>query len=48
MTTLRMVYGYRGRQVLWLDIEHTASKQYFTWDSFKFPSPLTMQSEVQF
>ena len=29
--------------VLWLDIEHTDGKRYFTWDSFKFPKPAEMQ-----
>ena len=29
--------------VLWLDIEHTDGKRYFTWDSFKFPKPKEMQ-----
>ena len=28
--------------VLWLDIEHTDGKKYFTWDSVKFPEPLKM------
>ncbi|KAH8380931.1 hypothetical protein KR200_000793 [Drosophila serrata] len=27
---------------MWLDIEHTDGKRYFTWDKFKFPHPLTM------
>lgn len=25
--------------VLWLDIEHTDGKRYFTWDRANFPSP---------
>ena len=29
--------------VLWLDIEHTDGKRYFTWDQFKFPKPKEMQ-----
>ena len=29
--------------VLWLDIEHTDGKRYFTWDSYKFPEPKKMQ-----
>ncbi len=29
--------------VLWLDIEHTDGKRYFTWDNFKFPKPKEMQ-----
>ena len=28
--------------VLWLDIEHTDGKRYFTWDAAHFPSPKTM------
>ncbi|XP_032796469.2 neutral alpha-glucosidase AB isoform X2 [Daphnia magna] len=28
--------------VLWLDIEHTDNKKYFTWDPVKFPDPLEM------
>ena len=32
--------------VLWLDIEHTDGKRYFTWDSFKFPKPHEMQQEL--
>eukprot|EP00099_Drosophila_melanogaster_P024123 NP_652145.1 glucosidase 2 alpha subunit, isoform B [Drosophila melanogaster] len=27
---------------MWLDIEHTDGKRYFTWDKFKFPHPLAM------
>lgn len=27
---------------IWLDIEHTDGKKYFTWDSFKFPDPEVM------
>ncbi|KAF9182981.1 hypothetical protein BGZ51_004318 [Haplosporangium sp. Z 767] len=29
--------------VLWLDIEHTNGKRYFTWDQAKFPNPMDMQ-----
>ena len=29
--------------VLWLDIEHTDGKRYFTWDKNLFPDPKTMQ-----
>ena len=32
--------------VLWLDIEHTDGKRYFTWDDFKFPKPVEMQQEL--
>ena len=32
--------------VLWLDIEHTDRKRYFSWDEDKFPTPLRMQSEL--
>jgi alpha 1,3-glucosidase len=30
--------------VLWLDIEHTDGKRYFTWDYNKFPNPSKMQT----
>lgn len=29
--------------VMWLDIEHTEGKRYFTWDQEKFPNPNKMQ-----
>jgi Glycosyl hydrolases family 31 len=29
--------------VLWLDIEHTDGKRYFTWDKHAFPDPISMQ-----
>ncbi|KAJ2666496.1 hypothetical protein IW148_000984 [Coemansia sp. RSA 1199] len=29
--------------VIWLDIEHTDGKRYFTWDAAKFPDPIAMQ-----
>ncbi|KAJ2357628.1 hypothetical protein GGF43_001344 [Coemansia sp. RSA 2618] len=29
--------------VMWLDIEHTDGKRYFTWDTAKFPDPSAMQ-----
>lgn len=32
--------------VLWLDIEHTDGKKYFTWDSLKFPTPDKMQEKL--
>ena len=32
--------------VLWLDIEHTDGKKYFTWDSSKFPTPKDMQDKL--
>ena len=28
--------------VIWLDIEHTDQKKYFTWDPVKFPKPTDM------
>lgn len=31
---------------LWLDIEHTDGKRYFTWDSKKFPDSIKMQESV--
>ena len=33
--------------VLWLDIEHTDGKRYFTWDHNQFPNPTTMQEKLQ-
>lgn len=32
--------------VLWLDIEHTDGKRYFTWDSNLFPNPVAMQEKL--
>ncbi|TYZ62954.1 hypothetical protein PybrP1_008092 [[Pythium] brassicae (nom. inval.)] len=32
--------------VLWLDIEHTDKKKYFTWDAYAFPTPVAMQERV--
>ncbi|VDO93580.1 unnamed protein product [Heligmosomoides polygyrus] len=32
--------------VLWLDIEHTDGKRYFTWDKEKFPNPAEMIDEL--
>ncbi|KAJ2378976.1 glucosidase II [Coemansia sp. RSA 2607] len=32
--------------VIWLDIEHTDGKRYFTWDTAKFPDPVAMQNEL--
>lgn len=32
--------------VLWLDIEHTDGKKYFTWDKSSFPSPKVMQDKI--
>ncbi|CAE7666066.1 modA, partial [Symbiodinium microadriaticum] len=32
--------------VLWLDIEHTNGKRYFTWDKNVFPTPLEMQRNI--
>lgn len=32
--------------VLWLDIEHTNGKRYFTWDSNTFPNPVEMQNHL--
>ncbi|KAL6035824.1 hypothetical protein STEG23_005221, partial [Scotinomys teguina] len=29
--------------VMWLDIEHTEDKKYFTWDKKRFPNPRRMQ-----
>ncbi|VDL71495.1 unnamed protein product [Nippostrongylus brasiliensis] len=32
--------------VIWLDIEHTDGKRYFTWDKEKFPNPTEMIEEL--
>lgn len=32
--------------VLWLDIEHTDGKRYFTWDNAMFPNPKQMQEKL--
>lgn len=32
--------------VIWLDIEHTNGKRYFTWDKALFPDPVTMQKKL--
>ncbi|XP_038643387.1 neutral alpha-glucosidase AB-like isoform X2 [Scyliorhinus canicula] len=32
--------------VIWLDIEHTDGKRYFTWDSNKFPNPKDMLQDL--
>lgn len=32
--------------VLWLDIEHTDDKRYFTWDSAFFPEPAELQRHL--
>ena len=31
---------------MWLDIEHTDNKKYFTWDNRKFPTPLDMVADL--
>ncbi|XP_073495193.1 neutral alpha-glucosidase C isoform X2 [Phyllobates terribilis] len=33
--------------VIWLDIEHTDGKRYFTWDPETFPNPVKMQKKLQ-
>lgn len=32
--------------VIWLDIEYTDGKKYFTWDSHNFPDPIGMQKHL--
>ena len=32
--------------VLWLDIEHTDGKRYFTWEKSLFPDPIAMQNKL--
>lgn len=34
--------------VLWLDIEHTNGKRYFTWDENLFPNPIDMQKNISY
>ncbi|KAM8938957.1 neutral alpha-glucosidase AB isoform 1-T1 [Pelodytes ibericus] len=33
--------------VIWLDIEHTDGKRYFTWDPHKFPTPKDMLTKLK-
>ncbi|XP_054597850.1 neutral alpha-glucosidase C [Nothobranchius furzeri] len=33
--------------VIWLDIEHTDGKRYFTWDSARFPEPAKLQRHLE-
>lgn len=33
--------------VIWLDIEHTDGKRYFTWDKKKFQNPRKMQEHLR-
>lgn len=32
--------------VIWLDIEYTDDKQYFTWDPLTFPDPISMEKQL--
>ncbi|KAJ2646161.1 glucosidase II [Coemansia sp. RSA 1250] len=32
--------------VMWLDIEHTDGKRYYTWDAAKFPDPAALQQSL--
>ncbi|KAI4142484.1 MAG: hypothetical protein L6R39_004919 [Caloplaca ligustica] len=32
--------------VIWLDIEYTDGKKYFTWDNDNFPNPIGMQNQL--
>ena len=32
--------------VIWLDIEYTDGKAYFTWDSHNFPDPISMEKQL--
>lgn len=32
--------------VIWLDIEYTDEKKYFTWDQAKFPNPIDMEKKL--
>lgn len=33
--------------VIWLDIDHTDEKRYFTWDSALFPDPVGLQRHLE-
>lgn len=33
--------------VIWLDIEHTDGKRYFTWDPALFPEPAGLQRHLE-
>ncbi|XP_048830317.1 neutral alpha-glucosidase C isoform X1 [Brienomyrus brachyistius] len=33
--------------VMWLDIEHTNEKRYFTWDPRRFPNPICLQRHLE-
>jgi mannosyl-oligosaccharide alpha-1,3-glucosidase len=33
--------------VIWLDIEHTDDKKYFTWHPIYFPTPVNMQNHLK-
>jgi len=39
--------GFDSRRIpydsIWLDIDHTINRKYFTWDKSKFPDPLKLQ-----
>ncbi|EKD19461.1 uncharacterized protein L3040_002663 [Drepanopeziza brunnea f. sp. 'multigermtubi'] len=41
MTMYRIPYD-----IIWLDIEYTDDKQYFTWDPLRFPNPLGMLKQL--
>ena len=32
--------------MIWLDVEHTNGKRYFTWDLTKFPNPEKLQQDI--
>jgi len=36
----------RPFQVVWLDIEHTDGKRYYSWDKSLFPDPIAMQNKL--
>lgn len=48
--TLEVDHGFEVHDipydVLWLDIEHTDGKRYFTWDKYNFPNPKSMIEKV--
>ena len=34
--------------VIWLDLEYTDDRKYFTWDPDKFPNPIDMQAQLDY
>lgn len=41
-----LFFDCKRYDVIWLDIEHTDGKRYFTWDNGAFPNPVAMQDSI--